>query len=265
VKITILGCGATTGTPMIGRGWGRCDPDNPRNYRLRSSILVEQDETVILVDTSPDLRQQLLAADVSKLDAVLYTHSHADHVHGIDDLRAINRIMNAAIPAYSDKTTLDAMKMRFDYIFEPLAEGAETIYKPWLIGHEIAPGETFSINQSLITAFDQDHGFSRTLGYLFRSELGSFAYSTDLTKLPEDSFQVLEEAGGLDLWIIGTLVDNPHPTHAHVDKAIEWIDRVKPKRAVLTHLSVGLDYAELSSKLPDGVEPAYDGMVLKTA
>ena len=267
MKVTILGSGATTGTPMIAEGWGKCDPENPRNYRLRSSILVKDGETDILVDTSPDIRQQLLAAEVSRLDAVLYTHAHADHAHGIDDLRAINRAMNAPIPAYSNKHTFSELKRRFDYVFEPLAEGAETIYKPWLIEHEIALGETFRVNQTEITAFDQDHGFSRTLGFKFSDK---FAYSTDLTELPEESFKVLanglEESGrSLDLWIIGTLTSNPHPTHAHVDKALDWIARIKPKKAVLTHLSVGLDYAELSARLPDGVEVAYDGMVMETS
>ena len=261
MKVTILGCGATTGSPMIAAGWGKCDPENPKNYRLRSSILVEDDDTVILVDTSPDIRQQLLAAEVSRLDAVLYTHSHADHAHGIDDLRAINRAMNSSIPAYSDKATLEILKRRFDYVFEPIAEGAKTIYKPWLIGHDISPHEPFSINQTEIIGFDQDHGFSRTLGFRFGTGNGSFAYSTDLTELPEESF---EAVAGVDLWIIGTLVNKPHPTHAHVDKALSWIERIKPKRAILTHMSVGLDYEELRSRLPEGVEPAFDGMVLET-
>ena len=265
MKLTILGCGATTGVPMIAAGWGKCDPNNPKNYRLRSSVLIEDDKTVILVDTSPDIRQQLIAAEVSRLDAVLYTHSHADHAHGIDDLRAINRAMNAPIPAYSDKTTLDALKLRFDYVFEPLADGAETIYKPWLLDREVTHGETFKVNQTEITPYDQDHGFSRTLGFLFNSGKSSIAYSTDLTELPEPSFEVLEEVSELDLWIIGTLVSKPHPTHAHVEKALSWIDRVKPKRAILTHMSVALDYAELSSLLPEGVDAAYDGMVIDTS
>jgi phosphoribosyl 1,2-cyclic phosphate phosphodiesterase len=262
VKLTILGCGATTGVPMIAAGWGNCDPNNPKNHRLRSSILVEDDDTVILVDTSPDIRQQLLAANVTRLDAVLYTHSHADHCHGIDDLRAINRAMNAPIPAYTDKTTFSDLKQRFGYVFEPMAEGAKTIYKPLLTEHEITHGETFEINKTQIRAFDQDHGFSQTLGFIFQNGKSTIAYSTDLTELAEPSFELLEEAGGLDLWIIGTLVNNPHPTHAHVDKALSWIDRIKPKRAILTHMSVALDYAELSSMLPKSVEAAYDGMVL---
>jgi phosphoribosyl 1,2-cyclic phosphate phosphodiesterase len=261
VKATILGCGATTGVPMIARGWGKCDPANPRNRRLRSSILIEDGATVILVDTAPDVREQLLAADVKRLDAVLYTHAHADHAHGIDDLRAVNRAMNAPIPCYADAHTLSDLKRRFDYVFEPMAPGAETIYKPWLIDHEIRPGETFKVNATEITAFDQDHGFSRTLGFRFGRGAGSIGYSTDLTILPEEAFPILD---GVDTWIVGTLTETPHPTHAHVDKALDWIARVKPRQAVLTHLSIGLDYAELSAKLPDGVAVAYDGLVLQT-
>ncbi|MEQ8195687.1 MAG: MBL fold metallo-hydrolase [Rhodospirillales bacterium] len=264
MRVTVLGCGATTGVPMIARGWGKCDPNNPRNRRLRSSILVEDGDTVILVDTSPDLREQMLAADVKRLDAVLYTHAHADHAHGIDDLRALNRAMNAAIPCYADVGTLNDLKRRFDYVFEPMAPGAETIYKPWLTDHEIRPGEPFKINATEITAFDQDHGFSRTLGFRFGTGPGpgSFAYSTDLTVLPEAAFPILDR---VDTWIIGTLTETPHPTHAHVEKSLGWIGRIKPRQAVLTHLGVGLDYDELSAKLPEGVAMAYDGMVLETA
>jgi phosphoribosyl 1,2-cyclic phosphate phosphodiesterase len=253
VKVTILGCGAAGGVPMISAGWGRCDPHNPRNRRTRPSILIDIDGKKLLVDTSPDLREQLLAAEIGHLDAVLYTHAHADHVHGIDDLREINRAMRAAIPVFGTKATLDEIGRRFDYVFAPMMSGADVIYKPWLVPHVIEGA--FQIGDISVTAFDQDHGFSRTTGF----RIGPFAYSTDVLELPEES---LAQLHGLDLWVVGCLLDVPHNTHAHVAKALAWRERVKPKRMIITHMSPRLDYAVLASLLPDGVEPAYDGMVL---
>ena len=212
----------------------------------------------MLVDSSPDLREQFLAAGVTRLDAVLYTHIHADHLHGIDDLRAINRAMDAPLDAYGDAATLAEIRVRFPYVFSALARAATVRYKPSLVPHEVAPGDAFRVAGMEITAFEQDHGVMKTLGYRF----GRLAYSTDVTELPEASFAALD---GVETWIIGTLVDTPHPTHAHVDKALAWIGRVKPRRAVLTHLSSLLDHEELGARLPDGVEVAYDGMVIEVA
>ncbi|MDP7241886.1 MAG: MBL fold metallo-hydrolase [Rhodospirillales bacterium] len=257
MRVTILGSGSATGTPAVGRGWGQCDPDNPRNRRLRPSILVEDGPTAILVDTSPDLRQQLLNADVSRLDALLYTHYHADHVHGIDDLRPINRAMEAPLDVYADAETMAVVRERFGYVFEPLAEGAETYYKPTLVPRDLEIGKTIAIGGIEIIPFEQDHGFCTSIGFRF----GPIAYSTDLTVLDEVAFGVLE---GVEVWIIGTLTDRPHPTHAHVDKALAWIDRIKPQRAILTHLSTGLDYGALAQRLPPGVEPAYDGLIIES-
>jgi phosphoribosyl 1,2-cyclic phosphate phosphodiesterase len=257
MRVTILGSGSATGTPEVGRGWGKCDPDNPRNRRLRPSILVENGPTTILVDTSPDLRQQLLNANVSRLDAVLFTHFHADHVHGIDDLRSINRAMDAPLDAYADAETMAVIGERFGYAFEPLAEGSETYYKPTLVPRHIDAGESFSIEDIKVTPFEQDHGFCTSMGFRF----GPIAYSTDLTDLNVDAFRVVE---GVETWIIGTLTDRPHPTHAHVEKALAWIERVKPRRAVLSHLGTRLDYAVLAARLPLGVEPAYDGLIIES-
>ncbi len=257
MRVTILGCGHSGGTPMVGAGWGDCDPENPRNRRLRPSILVENAKTTVLVDTSPDLRQQLLDSGVERLDAVLYTHAHADHLHGIDDLRAINRAMNRALDAYADAATWETIRKRFSYVVRPLPEGADFFYKPTLIAHEFKGGDSFRVGDIDVATFEQDHGHIRTQGFRF----GPIAYSTDVLELPEYAFDVL---AGVEAWIIGTLVDEPHPTHAHVDKALAWIERVKPKRAVLTHLSERLDYDTLRARLPDGVEPAYDGMVVET-
>jgi len=255
MRITILGSGSSAGTPMIGRGWGACDPENSKNRRLRASILVEGEDTTFLVDASPDLRQQILGAGVERMDAVLFTHAHADHLHGIDDLRGINRAMGAPLDVFADANTLDTIRNRFSYVLEPLAEGATFYYKPVLIPHEISDGAEFAVGSYTVAAFDQDHGLMRTLGF----RVGSFAYSTDVVSLPEAAF---EAVAGVDTWVIGTLTDVEHPTHAHVDKALKWIERVGPRRAILSHLSADLDYETLATSLPDGVEPAYDGMVI---
>jgi phosphoribosyl 1,2-cyclic phosphate phosphodiesterase len=257
MRVTILGSGSATGTPTVGRGWGKCDPGNPRNRRLRPSILVADGPTAILVDTSPDLRQQLLNAEVSRLDAVLFTHYHADHLHGIDDLRPVNQAMDAPLDAYADAETMNVIAARFGYVFEPLAAGAQTYYKPTLVPRQFKSGETFAIGGVEVTPFDQDHGHCTSIGFRF----GSFAYSTDLTALDEHAFGVLD---GVETWIIGTLTDRPHPTHAHVDKALAWIERVKPRRAFLTHLGIGLDYGALAARLPPGVEAAYDGLIIES-
>ncbi|MBT4932715.1 MAG: MBL fold metallo-hydrolase [Rhodospirillaceae bacterium] len=256
MKVTILGCGGSSGTPAVGRGWGKCDPNNPKNSRLRPSILVENGDTCLLVDTSPDLRQQLLNADVKRLDSVLFTHYHADHLHGIDDLRQINREMNAAIDVYADADTLRVIDERFGYVLEPLAENADMYYKPTLVPHELNDGDALGIGDIDIQVFTQDHGFCDTLGFRF----GPIAYTTDVVELPDRAFEILK---GVDTWIIGTLIDHPHPTHAHVDKALGWIDRIDPRRGVLSHLGYGFDYDTLNKRLPDHVEPAFDGMILE--
>lgn len=256
MKVTILGCGSSSGTPSVNAGWGECDKNNIKNQRLRPSIMVEEGADIVLVDTSPDLRRQLLDHGTRRLDAVLFTHAHADHLHGIDDLRPINRAMEAPLDIYADAATLDVIGTRFAYTLEPLADGATFYYKPTLTPHEVKDGDEFQIGAIPVVAFEQDHGTCATMGYRF----GPIAYSTDLKDLSEAAFEALE---GVGTWIIGTLFDAPHPTHAHVDLALEWIARVKPRQAVLTHLSGDLDYDTLAGRLPDGVQPAYDGMVIE--
>ena len=255
MRVTVLGCGSSTGTPSVESGWGTCDKNNPKNQRLRPSILVEDQDTKILVDTSPDLRQQCLNAEIDHLDAVLFTHDHADHTHGIDDLRAINRRMNAAIPCYGDAVTLKSLQARFGYVFEPLAAGAEVYYKPTLNAHKVAHGDHFSVNNTQISTWTQDHGYCNSLGFRF----GDFAFSTDLVAMSDEAFVMLD---GVGTWMLGVFQQNPHPTHCDVGRALEWIDRVKPKRTVLTHLGNKLDFAELTAQLPDGVQVAYDGLFL---
>ncbi len=258
MRVTILGCGSSGGVPMVGLGWGACDPNEPRNRRRRASILVEQDDTTLLVDVSPDCRAQLLDAEVSRLDAVLFTHAHADHCHGIDDLRWINISMSAPVPTYADTKTLAELEHRFRYAFEPLPENAlreGRYFKPVLQPHTI--DGSFSIGDIDVVPFEQDHGFSTTLGFRF----GAIAYTTDAVALDEAAFAALD---GVETWIVDSFRREPnHPTHADIGLTLSWIERVKPKRAVITHMGSGLDYATLCAELPDGIEPAYDGMVLE--
>lgn len=251
MKVTILGSGAAGGCPSVSRGWGACDPTNPRNRRLRPSILVEEGGTHILVDTSPDCREQLLAAKVRHLDGVLFTHDHADHMHGIDDLREINRLMQAPLPIYATADTMDNIRARFPYVLGAVEE-SQTIFRPMLVP-QVTQG-AFAIGQIPIIPYDQDHGYCRTQGYRFGNK---FAYSTDLVDLPEASFDAI---AGIDVWVIGCLTYDPHPTHAHLDKVLSWLDRVQPKQAYLTHMTPSLDYDTLRTKLPPHVAPAYDGL-----
>ncbi len=255
MKVTVLGCGAAGGVPMISVGWGRCDPENPKNRRRRPSILVEEGGQTILIDTGPDLREQLLDAKVRHLDAVLLTHDHADHTHGIDDLREVNRAMGAPIPAYGTKDCLDRIEGRFGYVFGDIDLGTvKSIYKPWLIRQEIT--DSFNINGLAIDAIDQDHGYGRTSGFRF----GKMAYCTDVHDFPDSS---LDKLTGLDVWIIGCLTEYPHPTHAHVGKVLEWVEKLRPKQTWITHMSPNLDYQALCDQLPPHIRPAYDGLVIE--
>jgi phosphoribosyl 1,2-cyclic phosphate phosphodiesterase len=259
MRITILGCGAAGGVPLIGPDWGVCDPNEPRNRRRRVSILVD-DETAqgpILVDTSPDMREQLIDAKVGRVGSVLYTHFHADHVHGIDDIRSLNRRQGAVIPAYGTADTMAALGKRFSYVFDPppMSNGRPTFYKPCLEARRFEPGESFTAAGIDVLPFEQGHGYTTTVGFRF----GAAAYSTDVVELSEAAFDAL---AGIDLWIVGCLSDRPFPTHAHLARVLEWIERVKPKRTVLTHMTPDLDYQRLRRELPQGIEPGYDGMVL---
>jgi phosphoribosyl 1,2-cyclic phosphate phosphodiesterase len=261
LRVTILGCGTSGGVPRIGNLWGACDPDNPKNNRRRCSLLVERigegGKTTVLVDTSPDIRQQLLEAGVGWLDGVLYTHDHADHCHGIDDLRMVAYNGRRRVDIYHDAATGQILRQRFDYCFES-PTGSE--YPAILSHHDIRAGEVFSIEGAggaIVTLpFVQRHGQGETLGFRF----GRIAYSPDVNDLPDASLPHLE---GLDVWIVDALRHTPHPSHFTVEQALSWIERLKPKRAILTHMHLDLDYATLASELPQGIEPAYDGMVLE--
>ncbi|OFX07980.1 MAG: hydrolase [Alphaproteobacteria bacterium RIFOXYD12_FULL_60_8] len=253
-KITVLGCGSAGGVPMVSWGWGNCDPNNPKNRRLRPSILVERGGTTVLVDTTPDLREQLLRSQTRRIDAVFYTHEHADHVHGLDDLREINRAMQAPIPVYAAPHVLTELEKRFGYAFAPFDPGKYPIYKPWLEPHAITG--PFRVGEVEAIPFEQDHGYTTSLGFRF----GDMAYCTDVVNLDEAAFTVL---AGVRTWILCCFTDKPHQTHVHLDKALEWIERLKPERTYLTHMGPKLDYDTLRSRLPAGVEPAYDGLILQ--
>jgi phosphoribosyl 1,2-cyclic phosphate phosphodiesterase len=258
MRVTILGSGGSGGVPMIGNHWGACDPDNPRNRRRRVSVLVEAAGQTILLDASPDCRAQLLDAKVRWLDAVLFTHDHADHTHGIDDLRFVRRDPEAPpLPAYATTETLETLIVRFAYAFEQNEQGSGKLYRPFLEARKIEHGRPFEVNDLRVIPFLQDHGYgSVTTGY----RIGGMAYSTDVVDLPEASMAQLE---GLDLWIVDCLRFEPHITHAHFDKALAWIERLKPRRAVLTHLNHSVDYDAIVERCPAGVEPAYDGLVIE--
>ncbi|MBR9970570.1 MBL fold metallo-hydrolase [Magnetospirillum sulfuroxidans] len=252
MNVTILGCGPAGGVPSISRGWGACDPRNPRNRRRRPSILVDGPEGAILVDSSPDCREQLLDAGINRLAAVLYTHDHADHMHGIDDLREINRVTRQHLPIHATPEVLAVIRTRFPYVIGGVGEG-QSIYKPMLDLNPI--NGPFRAGGLDIVPFDQDHGYCRSTGFRF----GPLAYSTDVVELPEASFEAL---AGIDTWIVGCLNYQPHPTHAHLDKVLQWIERVRPRQAFLTHMTPNLDYDTLCGMLPPHVRPAHDGMVI---
>jgi phosphoribosyl 1,2-cyclic phosphate phosphodiesterase len=250
----MLGCGGSGGVPLIGNRWGACDPADPRNRRTRASILIETGTATLLVDTSPDLRFQLLAAERWLIDAVLYTHAHADHVMGLDDLRAVNKLIGRPLPVYSDARTLDDLRKRFDYAFLPLkAPGA--FFRPVLEAHEITPGQVFEAAGVPVLPILQDHGFMPSLGF----RIGAFAYSTDVLDLDERALAAL---AGIRVWIVGCFQAARHTTHANLERVLGWVSRLAPERTVLTHMGESFDYAALAEALPAGVEPGFDGLVI---
>jgi phosphoribosyl 1,2-cyclic phosphate phosphodiesterase len=261
---TILGCGSSGGVPRPGLGWGACNPHNPKNRRRRCSLLVEKIDgagarTRVLVDTSPDLREQLLDADVDGIDALMFTHEHADHTHGIDDVRSLVIHRRKRIDAYLDEPTSRSLHERFGYCFRT-PPGSN--YPPMLNEHRLVSGDPITVQGAggalSVLPILQDHGDISSLGFRF----GGLAYSCDLVGLPEESAAAL---GGLDVWIVDALRYAPHPSHFSVSDALSWIERIAPKRAILTNLHSDLDYDELCAKLPPNVEPAYDGMRVEFA
>lgn len=257
MRVTVLGSGTSTGVPRLGGAdghgdWGNCDPAEPKNRRRRVSLLVESGGTRVLIDTGPDLRAQLLDAGVGRLDAVLFTHDHADHAHGIDDLRQLFHNAGRPVDCYADQTTWAVLTKRFDYVFK--GSGG---YPATCTAHPL-PRE-LRVGPLTIRHFRQRHGHIDTLGYRIEGEGAAIAYSTDVRELPDAAFMQL---GGLDLWVVDALRRQPHPTHSHLAQTLGWITRAKPKRAVLTHMDGTMDYHSLAAELPDGVEPGYDGLTI---
>ena len=252
-SITILGCGGSAGVPILGNYWGACNPDQPKNIRTRASILIQHAGKNIVIDTGPDFRAQLLRHDIRSIDAVLYTHSHADHAHGIDELRPLSVQQRGPIDIYLNQETLSDLSHRFAYAFTPYPN--QEIYRKIVTPHVIQSGHVFSCLGLSILPLTQDHGFSTSLGF----KIGNMAYSTDVVDFAP---HVLETMHKIDLWIVDCGQMTPHKTHAHLDKTLEWIEKVAPKKAILTHMGTTMDYDTLKRTLPSHIAPAFDGMHL---
>jgi phosphoribosyl 1,2-cyclic phosphate phosphodiesterase len=263
MRITLLGTGGSAGLPQIGgpdgRGdWGKTDPAEPRNRRTRSSIVIQTSENKhILVDTAPELRLQLAANAIGRIDALIYTHTHADHVAGLDDVRILNRILAGPMPAYAAAWVWEELKRRFDYAFRP--HTGPFFSRPVLQENVITPGEEFEIGGVTVKTIDQDHGYSRSLGL----RVGNAAYCTDVVRMDEPQLAALR---GLDLLIIDCFSNaKDHPTHAGLPTVLSWVEELRPARTILTHMGPDMDYGTLHATLPPHVEPGYDGMVLDLA
>jgi len=264
MRVVLLGTGGSAGVPLIGGpdgtgDWGHCDPNEPRNRRTRASIVIEGGQggekgENLLVDTAPDLRAQLLACAIPRIDAVLYTHAHADHITGIDDVRVLNRIAGRPLEAFGTAAALTEISARFQYAFRPWKPPG--FYRPVLEARTVTPGETVTIAGMPVQIFAQDHGAMETLGL----RIGRFAYSTDVARFDEAAFAAL---AGVDTWVLGCFTRfTPPPSHASLDRALEWAARIGARRTILTHMGPEMDFCWLQKNLPPGVEPGYDGMAL---
>lgn len=262
LRLTLLGTGSSPGTPRITGDWGACDPSNPRNRRRRASALVERirpdgRRTTVVIDTGPDFREQMIDAGVSALDAALYTHAHADHIHGIDDLRGYFLQMRRRVPIYADHPTLDRLHDAFGYCFAtPPGSSYPPILEAHAIGHDdpvVIPGEGGPIR---FLPLPQIHGDILSLGF----RVGGIAYCPDVSDIPTET---QERMRGLDLLVIDALQYRPHPSHLSLDQALAWIERLDPGRALLTHMHIPLDYDRVEAETPARVSPAHDGLVLE--
>jgi phosphoribosyl 1,2-cyclic phosphate phosphodiesterase len=262
LRFTVLGCGSSPGVPRINGDWGNCNPDNPANRRTRTAAMVERlaedgSTTRVVIDTGPDFRAQMLAANVQRIDAVVYTHPHADHIHGIDDLRGYWLEQRELIDIFADAPTLTRLKQAFGYCFETPPGGS---YPPIVRAHLIDPPAPFVVEGAggdiTFEPLQQIHGDIVSLGF----RIGPLAYCPDVSDFPPATVKRLH---GLDLLVIDALQYKTHPSHFSLGEALEWIDRLKPGRSVLTHMHTPLDYETVRAETPEGVEPAYDGMVLE--
>jgi phosphoribosyl 1,2-cyclic phosphate phosphodiesterase len=260
MRVILLGTGGSAGVPMIGGAngsgdWGVCDPAEPRNCRSRASIVVESDTgSRLLVDTGPEMRSQLLECRVPGVDAILYTHSHADHITGLDDVRLLNRIAGRPLDAFATRATLDELTRRFGYAFRPWEPPG--FFRPVLVPREVEAGQTIAVAGLKVRLFEQDHGFTRSLGL----RIGGFGYSTDVLNLDEAAFAAL---AGVETWVVGCFLrQGPHKTHADLPRVLAWARRLGVRRTVLTHMGTDMDWGWLQANLPAGVEPGYDGMIL---
>jgi len=250
VKVRILGCGTSTGVPKIGNEWGQCDPDEPRNARLRTSILVESEGERMLVDCGPDLRQQLLAAQVSHLDGVIVTHAHGDHCHGIDELRPLAQAMGRPLPLHARRDVLDELDLRFAYAF-----AQSDFYRPIAEAREL--GEELSFGGSTVRFVDQPHGGPTSLGLRFFEGDFSVGYAIDFSELSDDMAALYQ---GVDVWVADCLTRTPHPTHMHLDGLLAAARDLRVGQLYLVHMGNGLDYQTLCAELPDWAAPAHDGL-----
>lgn len=253
MKVRILGSGTSSGVPRIGNDWGACDPTEPRNRRSRASILVEADDTCLLIDTSPDMREQLLAADVATVDAVIWTHDHADHCHGIDDLRQLFHAMRAPVRGLARAATMKTLETRFAYAFQ-----GRPGYPPTITA-EILP-DRCSIGAIGLAVTDQPHGNISSAGLRFSAQGKLVGYATDFHEMTP---AMRDLYAGLDLWVVDALRHEPHPAHPTVKDVLGWVDELRPRHTVLMHMDQSLDYTTLRGAVPPGVEPGYDGMVLE--
>ena len=250
MRVRILGCGTSTGVPKIGNHWGECDPNEPRNRRLRSSILVTSAGERMLVDCGPDLRQQLLAADVGRLDGLIVTHAHGDHCHGIDELRPVSAAIGRPVPLYARSDVLAELKHRFAYAFDQ-----SDFYRPIVEAQEV--GEELQFGSAIARFIDQPHGGPTSLGIRFDESGKSIAYAIDFSDLTEEMAALYEDA---DVWIADCLTRKPHPTHAHLDAVLGWARELRVGQLYLVHMGNGLDYRTLLAELPDWAAPAHDGL-----
>ncbi|MFT8972351.1 MBL fold metallo-hydrolase [Zymomonas mobilis] len=253
MKLRLLGSGTSSGVPIIGNNWGTCDPNEPKNNRTRASLYLETDQTKILVDTSPDMRTQLLKADISILDAVLWTHDHADHCHGIDDLRPIFHRRGEPIPGFARPETLSGLKQRFSYVFDGYGDYRPTVEANVLPDH-------LTIGDVEISVTDQPHARITSAGFCFRHKNIRVGYATDFNNITDEMAKLYQ---GVDLWIVDTLRKRPHPSHPHLAMILEWAEKLQVKRAVTCHMDNSMDYATLSQKLPHYMEVGYDGWTIE--